>query len=178
MKQERLLAEVVRVIEGVSAKEIPADAASLVQVAEQIGKSFSVAADEVAILTLDDQRKCLQFIYPEKLKTIGTIPLSSTTALAARTAREKKAELANNFASVRHATVFEGVPLGRGEGKMIHKIMSAPLTAEDRVVGVIQISRKGRNALEAGPDFSSQDLRMLVAMSKLLGEFVLRLQTS
>ena len=65
-------------------------------------------------------------MVPEKLTPVGTIPLTSTSALAARTARERKAELINNFSTARHANVFEAVPLGRDPGELIQKIMSVP----------------------------------------------------
>ena len=58
---------------------------------EQLAKLFGVDMDEVAILKLVPKYKSLKFVIPEKLSPVGTIPLTSTTALAARTARERKA---------------------------------------------------------------------------------------
>jgi GAF domain-containing protein len=111
----------------------------------------------------------LKFVIPEKLAAVGTIPLSSTSALAARTARERRPELANNFSNARHATVFEGVPLGRDPAETIQKIMSAPIMDGGQVLGVVQISRKGRTSPEAGPDFTQKDLRVLTSISPTLG---------
>ena len=42
----------------------------------------------------------LYFLVPEALKNVGYIPLTSNSALAARTARESRPEINNNFASV------------------------------------------------------------------------------
>jgi transcriptional regulator with GAF, ATPase, and Fis domain len=173
MQQERAVADLKRLIEELTSEERPPETDPVPRVAEQFAKAFHVQPDEVAILALTDGNKFLKFLFPEKLKTIGSIPLTSTTALAARTAREKKAELINNFASVPHATVFEGIPLGRSEGEWIHKIMSVPVSVNNKVVGVIQISHKGHSALQSGPDFTSQELRALAAMSGVLGEFLL-----
>lgn len=178
MQQDRLVGELKRIIDKLNSAENPPESDPIGRVAEQVAKSFGAEPDEVAILVLESGRKFLSFRFPEKLRTIGTIPLTSTVALAARTAREKKPEIVNNFAAVPHATVFEGVPMGRGEGELIHKIMSAPLAANGKVWGVIQISRKGRNPTQAGPDFTSQDLRALVAMSGLLGEFLAHLSVT
>jgi GAF domain-containing protein len=175
MQQDRLVAELNAVIEQLNGTEKQKDFDPIGRVAEQVAKSFGAQPDEVAILVLGSGRKFLSFRFPEKLRTIGTIPLTSITALAARTAREKKPEIVNNFATVPHATVFEGVPMGRGEGELIHKIMSAPLSANGKVLGVIQVSRKGRNPSHAGPDFTAQDLRALVAMSSVVGEFLSQL---
>jgi hypothetical protein len=148
------------------------DASSLTSLAKTVAKLFDVAQDEVAILGLSPKHKNLKFVIPEKLAAIGSIPLSSATALAARTARERRPEIANNFSTARHATVFEGVPLGREPGEMIQKIMSAPILEGPRVRGVVQISRKGRSPGDAGPDFTQKDLQTLISLSPFLSRFL------
>src|SRR6185437_2100332 len=120
----------------------PPDAEAMGEVAERIGKSFQVAPDEVAVMELSTNGRALKFILPQKLQAVGTIPLTSTAALAARTARERRSDIVNNFSGARHASVFEGVPLGRRQGEAIQKIMSAPILRGDKVIGVAQISRK------------------------------------
>jgi hypothetical protein len=148
------------------------DPEALGKVAQTLAKLFGVAPDEVAILRLDPKSKNLRFVIPEKLAAIGSIPLSSATALAARTARERRPEVVNNFNTARHATVFEGVPMGRRQGESIHKIMSAPILDETQVCGIVQISRKGRSSSEAGADFTQKDLRTLTSISPALCRFV------
>jgi len=148
------------------------DPTALASVGRAVAKMFEVKPDEVAILKIVPKYKSLKFVLPEKLSHIGTIPLTSTTALAARTAREKKPELANNFSTARHANVFEAVPLGREPGEMIHKIMSAPIMDGTRVHGVIQVSRKAATLAEAGADFAQKDLRMLISLSPTLDRFL------
>jgi len=111
-------------------------------------------------------------VIPEQLSRVGTIPLTSTTALAAKTARERKADLLNNFSTARHANVFEAVPLGRDPSELIQKIMSAPILDGTRVHGVVQISRKARSLALAGDDFTPNDLRSLVALSPVLDRFL------
>lgn len=150
----------------------PLESEQFGRVALTLAKVFSVDPDEVAVLAVDAKRKVLRFIIPEKLATIGTIPLTSTQALAARTARERRPELLNNFAAARHATVFEGVSLGRREGQCIHKMMSVPILDGTHTVGVVQISRKGESAREAGPDFTQKDLRMLTSLAPTLLQFL------
>jgi hypothetical protein len=144
----------------------------LTKMAQTLGKMFGVDADEVAILALQPKAKSLKFVIPEKLSVIGSIPLTSTNALAARTARDRKAELINNFSGARHASVFEGVPLGRSQGETIHKIMSAPILDGTSVMGVVQISRKGHSVAKCGPDFTPKDLRTLTALSPALELFL------
>ena len=149
------------------------DSDSLSSFAEKLAALFRVKRDEVAILGLVNGGKFLRFIVPERLQEVGTIPLSSTAALAARTAREKRAEIQNTFAGSRHASVFEGVPMGRGEGEMIQKIMSVPILSEKAVVGVVQVCRKGRTQMQSGADFGLSDLRILQELTETLARFVM-----
>lgn len=169
---ESLTAELEQIVEALATEPNPPESASLARVGEHVARSFGVQPDEVAILALVQEGKVLRFVLPEKLQAVGTIPLTSTTALAARTARENRAELINNFAVARHASVFEGVPLGRRQGELIHKIMSAPILMGDRVVGVVQISRKGRTPSDAGPDFTRKELRDLASITSVLSRFL------
>src|SRR5438046_1415979 len=77
---------------------------SLAKVAQSLANLFDADPDEAAILKIDDKSNNLKFVIPEKLAAIGSIPLSSATALAARTARERRGELVNNFSSSRRAS--------------------------------------------------------------------------
>ena len=135
------------------------------QVCGVLAKMFQVQQTEVAILRLNSG--LLNFIFPDELRTAGSIPISSSS-IAAHTAISKKSEIFNNFARVKHASVFETVKLGTSEGidvsepLPIQKLMSAPVMDENaRVLGVIQISRKGCEATFAGADFSREDLHEL-----------------
>ena len=148
------------------------DTDALALISKTLAKLFDADPDEAAILKVNIKTKSLKFVIPEKLAAIGSIPLSSATALAARTARERRAELVNNFSTSRHASVFEGVPLGRNQGEMIQKIMSAPILEGTTVRGVVQISRKGHSTSDAGPDFTPKDLRTLASLSPTLERFL------
>ena len=148
------------------------DSSSMTMVARILARLFGVDTDEVAILKLIPKYKSLKFVIPEKLSPVGTIPLTSTTALAARTARERKPELVNNFSTARHANVFEAVPLGRDSSELIQKIMSAPILDGTRVHGVVQISRKAASLSQAGADFTQKELRTLVSLSPVLDRFL------
>jgi hypothetical protein len=129
-----------------------------------LAKVFHVQHAEVALLRLEGG--LLKFILPEHLQTTGAIPISSK-AVAAHTALSKKPEIFNNFARVKHASIFETIkPVGtEAEDPAplapIQKLMSVPIL--DRhltVLGVIQISRKGLDA-RFTQDFSREDLHDL-----------------
>jgi hypothetical protein len=142
-------------------------------VAERIARNLNVKPEEVGILGLSQKWRHLYFLFPEALRNVGFIPLTSNSALAARTVRESRPEINNSFAASRHATVFEGVKTsGVDAGEAIQKIISAPILAGDKVIGVIQISRKGPSAANAGADFTAADLGKVLALCKPLGKLL------
>jgi hypothetical protein len=151
-----------------------AEATSSAVFCTDLAKQFQVRSSEIALLRLE--KGLLKFLFPEHLKTAGAIPVSSSSAVAAHTAMTKKVELFNNFVKVRHANIFEAVRAGGSEEGApeqppIQKLMSAPvLDAELKVMGVIQISRKGYELNSAGPDFTLDDLQQLEGAAKDLAK--------
>ena len=136
-----------------------------------LAKIFRVQSTEVALLRLE--AGLLHFVFPEYLRTSGAIPLSSK-AVAAHTALSKKAEIFNNFARVKHASIFETIKPSTNDSDEalapvpIQKLMSVPIMNRDSVVvGVIQISRKGLDS-KLGQDFSREDLHDLELAAGLL----------
>jgi hypothetical protein len=145
---------------------------SLAAVAEKIARNLGVKNDEVAILAVSNRWRHLHFLVPEALKNVGFIPLSSNSALAARTARDSRPEIENNFTSARRATVFEGIKLGAEPVEAIQKMISAPILLDGKVIGVIQVSRKGATPPSAGLDFTAEDLGNILALCKPLGKML------
>lgn len=169
-----LVSELERIARAVEAEEAGAAQPSLSAIAEKIAKVIGVRNEEVAVLAVSKRWKHLHFLVPEALKSVGFIPLSSNSALAAKTVRESRPEIDNNFSAARHAVVFENIKLTGENLDPIQKIISAPILFDSRVVGVIQISRKGATAAAAGRDFTAEHLGNLLALCKPLGRFVHR----
>ena len=153
------------------------DAVRLNRAAELIAKNFGVRLHEVAILGFAPDERSLRFLAPDNLRPIGEIPMSSITSLAVRTARERRPDVLNHFSMVPHASVFEGVRVEEHWPEPIQKIMSAPIVLESRVVGVLQVSRKANEASEAGPDFTSAQLREMGAICEALAPCVVSCKT-
>ena len=170
-----LVSELERMASTLNEDETCAANVSLPELADKIAKELRVKVDEVAILGLSNRWRHLHFLVPAALKNVGFVPLTSNSALAARTARESRPEINNNFSGVRHATVFEGVKAATTTGESIQKIISAPILSEGKVVGVMQISRKGDSTSTAGPDFTPDDLAKVLAICRPLGRLVSRL---
>jgi len=136
-----------------------------------LAKVFHVNHAEVALLRLEGG--LLKFVFPEHLRTTGAIPISSK-AVAAHTALSKKPEIFNNFARVKHASIFETIkPVGVETDQPappapIQKLMSVPiLDQHSTVMGVLQISRKGLDPRHT-KDFSREDLHDLELAAGLL----------
>ena len=167
-----LASELERLANALDADVSSPSPISLAGIAERIAKNLGVKTDEVAIMGVSTRWRHLHFLVPESLKQVGFIALSSTSAIAAKTARESRPDIINNFAGVRHATVFEGVKIGGETSEFIQKMISAPILSGDKVVGVIQVSRKGPNPAAAGPDFTADDLGKVLALCKPLGKLL------
>ncbi|HYL98827.1 MAG TPA: hypothetical protein VEZ90_07710 [Blastocatellia bacterium] len=149
-----------------SVEHVLSQASTPQQFCAALAKLFGVRPTEVALMRL--QKGLLSFLYPEELKTAGSIPVSSSSAVAAHTASTKKTELFNAFVKVKHASIFECVKLNatedteRAEQNTIQKLMSAPvLDSQRKVLAVVQVCRKGYDPSNAGPDFSLDDLQQL-----------------
>ena len=153
-----LTAAIARVIQVMVKDKTYLDIPTANQVAVALAKNFDLKDGEVALMRVTGGGRQLEFIVPEELSKIGTLPLTSTTSVAVRAARDGRPETINNFPNVKHPTVFEAVPMAKGSRNPIQKIVSVPVLGESGPIGVIQISRKGKTAEEAGADFGPKEL--------------------
>jgi hypothetical protein len=170
-----LVSELERIVNALEKEEKTAAEIDLPSIAERIAKHLGVNQDEVAVLGVSHRWRHLHFIVPAALKNVGFIPLTSNSALAARTVRDSRPEINNNFSAMPHASVFEAVKTATTSGESIHKIVSAPILCQGKVVGVMQISRKGTSSNSVGPDFTAEDLVKVLAICRPLGRLVMRL---
>ena len=167
-----LVSEMERIANAIVSEDGAAPQISLAIVAEKIARTLGVKNEEVAILAVSNRWRHLHFLVPEALKNVGFIPLSSNSSLAARTARDSRPEIENNFAASRHSTIFESVKVGADPAEAIQKIVSAPILHDGKVIGIIQVSRKGSTPHSAGPDFTAVDLGNILALCKPLGKML------
>lgn len=134
----------------------------------KLAQILRVQSNEVALLRLE--KSALRFVFPSELCGAGLIPLSGAS-VAARTVAARTPLLSNSFARVRHLRLFESIKLsGKGNEQMpIQKIISAPVVQPDgKVLGVVQVSRKGPDKSIAGADFTREDLKQLAQAAEVL----------
>src|SRR3990172_10200136 len=145
-------AEIARLVDEVIKSGRALTDEDLTKIAQELSKLFAVKSDEIALLQLTHEGAILSFLFPIKLRKVGSIPMSTTNSLAVRTARDKRPEMINNFPAQKHPTVFESVSLEdkQQERQLIQKIMSAPLLRDAKPVGVLQVSRKGKSPTTVG----------------------------
>ncbi|MCU0236327.1 MAG: hypothetical protein MUC72_04490 [Acidobacteria bacterium] len=125
--------------------------------------NFELEGDEVAILLSDKDNMVMSFAYPEHLVNAGMIPVSSPDAFAARVFKMNRGMIENNFNQMKHLHLFEYIK-GPGEKvRRIWKMMSTVIRAGDSKFGIIELSRKGDSADDAGEDFSPENLEFLEA---------------
>ncbi len=125
-----------------------------------ISQGLAISTGEIAILLANDDAGALHFLWPRGLKSSGTIPTSSKESLAAQTYRDVKGTVNNRFSAIRHASIFETLPLKEHGGKAlpIQKIISVPIREQENCLGVLQICRKAADRTEVGPDFTPAEL--------------------
>lgn len=149
---------------------------ALNRLAAQLSMPFKAKKDEVAILHLSPDGRMISFVFPVRLSHVGSIPLTTSHSLAAKTIRDKRGEIVNNFSVYKHPTVFEAVDLSAEEkATPIQKIVSAPMLVDGKVVGVIQISHKAKGGDPIGPDFTPSDLAELTTVGTILGKYLIGL---
>jgi len=140
---------------------------------------FGVRATDVGLLAVQDE--FLTFLFPLELQAAGLIPLTSS-AVAARTASNRTPLLFNRFPMVPHHTVFERIKLQEAQPLAelpdpIQKLMSAPIVDdEERVLGVIQICRKGMTPGIAGADFTDENLCLLEQVARRIALIMTEMQ--
>lgn len=147
------------------------ESASSEQVCLKLAKILQVRRSEIALLR--SEKGSLRFIFPVELRSAGVLPLSGS-AVAARTAATRTPLLSNSFMRMKHVSLFEAVKISAGEEDKsmeqmpIQKIMSVPVASGDKVLGTVQVSRKGLDPKGAGADFTSEDLKKIEQVADIL----------
>jgi hypothetical protein len=128
------------------------------RIVKYAAQQFTCKLDEVAILLLASDEKSLRFVAPRRFVDLGTIPLTKADSIAVGVFRRKAGDFSNTIPMVKHVSFFESVKL-RDRVVPIQKMVTVPILFGSRALGVAQISRKGDTSAEAGPDFTTADVR-------------------
>lgn len=139
-------------------------------IVEEVAGYYSLRSHEVGLFTVNQKKHEISFLMPEGMSTKGHIPLNAVNSLVSRTANELAPSLDNSFASTRHLFIFEHMLADKSNRISVQKIMSVPVISDGVANAVIQVARKGANPLEAGEDFTEQNLADLVKIAAALAQ--------
>ena len=128
------------------------------RIVKTVSQQFSCKQDEVAILLLSSDGKHLRFVAPRPFAELGSIPLTKRDSIAVGVFARRAGEVTNNVPMVKHVSFFETIKL-RDKIVPIQKMVTTPIFFKGQPIGIVQVSRKGENSREAGPDFTSVDLK-------------------
>lgn len=154
------LKELETALQGlVKSKEPDAWQRAIALVAGHLAATFKVRETDVAILVRTGDGNRLKFEHPPVLaKGVNVFPVS-TPSLAGEVVRGSRGMIDNAFAATKHLGFYERIY--DAKPTTIQKMMAAPLRKERGSFGLIELSRKGESAADAGPDFTSLELLSL-----------------
>ncbi|TLM63139.1 MAG: hypothetical protein FDZ69_12420 [Deltaproteobacteria bacterium] len=142
----------------------------LEQVAGILAAHFRVSPHEVGLFRFDAAGRTATFLWPpQDLGSAVKIPVKLfTTSLVSTTARDQRGSIDNAFADTPHLHMFEQALTEREHRLPLQKVMTAPGMTEEKLLWIVQISRKGRTRAEAGADFTPAQLRELEVLADCL----------
>ena len=179
---DRLQEELLTVLEGLvrDAPGVPRRRVlnqAVTHIGAYLAKEFRVSDDEVGILLLTEGGSLLRFVYPRELSLdkLSFFPVTAPS-VAARVLRARRGHVYNRAPEVPHLHVYERIPLRTRFPRPIQKMIAVPLFLdEDRVLGVLEVSRKAESPEEAGPDFTEAEVLKLTDFGRLLASHLERI---
>ena len=127
---------------------------------------------QTAILMVDSELEHLTFAYPEHLARGNTLPVDRNS-FAGQVVLQKAVLLQNNVPDEPHKDFFERIPDPEGEVRPIQKMIASPLfDRSGEVIGVVEVSRTGRESVGQQANFTTQDVKNLEKSCRVFGPFI------
>ncbi len=127
---------------------------------------------QTAILMVDPDLEQLTFAYPEHLARGNTLPIDRNS-FAGQVVLQRAVLLQNNVPDEPHKDFFERIPDPAGEVRPIQKMIASPLFGrEDKVIGVVEVSRTGRESVGQQANFTPQDVTNLEKSCRVFAPFI------
>ena len=141
------------------------------RVVKSISQEFACKQEEVAVLLVSVDGKHLRFIAPRRFASLGSIPTTKRDSIAVGVLGRRSGEVINNVPMVKHVSFFESIKL-KDKPLPIQKMVTTALIVRGHPLGVAEISRKGENVRDAGPDFTPADLERAQAIFDGIAPFL------
>ena len=127
---------------------------------------------QTAVLMVDPELDQLTFAYPEHLARGNTLPIDRNS-FAGQVVLQKQVLLQNNVPDEPHKDFFERIPDPEGEVRAIQKMIASPLLGRDgEVIGVVEVSRTGRESSGPQANFTPQDVTNLEKSCRVFAPFI------
>ncbi len=145
-------------------------------IASFLAQRFAVSEQEIALLLLRQDKKVLRFAYPlEHFRGETNLFPVNSPGVATNVVRSGRGIIHNDMSQVGHLEIYERISTGGGKPKEIQKMIAAPLTlSRGEVIGVVEVSRKGKNPQEAGSNFTPIELTQLTQVAAAVAPWIQR----
>lgn len=146
-------------------------------IASFLAKRFAVTEAEIALLLLRPNRQVLRFAHPlEHFKGQTNVFPVNSPGIATTVVRSGRGMIHNDMSRVSRLEMYEWIPTGGGKPKEIQKMIAAPLTLSGgEIIGVVEVSRKGKSPEEAGSNFTPAELTELTQIGAAVAPGIQRL---
>lgn len=136
--------------------------------AEGIAQFFNVVGHDIGLFKLDRESHNASFAWPpNRTNQEIKVPLNLyKSSFVSKTVKSGHGLMDNNFFSSPHLHVFENILADKEQCLPIQKIMTAPGKNDGQIRWIIQVTRKGKTLDDAGPDFTTEQLRSLEIISQ------------
>ncbi len=129
---------------------------------------------QAAVLMVDPDLQHLTFAFPEHLARGNSLPIDRNS-FAGQVVLQKAVLLQNNVPDEPHKDFFERIPDPSGEVRPIQKMIASPLFGSDgAVIGVVEVSRTGRESSGRQANFTPQDVKNLEKSCRVFAPFIAR----
>ncbi len=125
-----------------------------VELDRRISKILNLSQVCVFVFSIHRDGKSLEFIYPPQF--IGNIFPIDSKSMAGRSVISRRSYVSNNVPEEKSFTILDWL-MGKG-GLPIQKVVAYPIIFADKVIAVLQVTRRGLNLSESGPDFQKDSL--------------------
>lgn len=127
------------------------------QLDKELSEILNLSQGCVFVLSANKDGRLLEFVYPPRLK--GTMVPVDSRSIVGRTACNKRFYISNNTHAERDFIFLDSIMSRKGDP--IQKMITCPVIFADKVVQVIQVTRRGVNPSEAGKDFTKEDVEKI-----------------
>ncbi len=144
-------------------------------IASFLAERYAVSEEEIGLLLRAD-KKVLRFAHPLShfRGETNLFPVNSP-GVATNVVRSGRGMIHNDMSQVGHLEIYERISTGGEKPKEIQKMIAAPLTLTGgEVIGVVEVSRKGKNPQTAGSNFTPGDLAELMQVGSAVAPWVKR----